>query len=596
MVTQQTLDSTLAPSAQLGDHGRRAHVVHFYAEEASLLEALSRFIGGALGAGDRAIVIATPDHRHGLAERLRVAGLDTGQLVELGRYIPLDAAETLSNVMVDGMPDQARFNQVMKGVITRTEATVDRTERHLALYGEMVALLWEQRKLDAALELERLWNDLAHTYSFSLRCGYPITSFRRQEDGEPFLRICASHSSVIPSESYPALASQEDRLRSIAHLQQKAQVVSELARTAEELRQSEERFRLLVEGVKDYAIFMLDASGRVMSWNAGAERIKGYRRDEILGSHFSVFYPSEDVQSGKPNRVLEAAAAEGQFEDEGWRIRKDGSRFYANVVITALRDSEGSLRGFSKVTRDITERKRSEEAMRELSGRLLQIRDEERRRLARELHDSTAQTLTALSLNLSLMKELVDFSGSPKASKAHAESIELAKAASQEIRALSYLLHPPMLDEAGLLSALRWYVDGFVQRTSVSVDLEVPSELERLSTDVETALFRIAQECLSNIHRHSRSTTATLRLLEDAGQITLEVADKGVGLPAGAVGRRGAPLTTGVGIRGMHERVRQLGGRLELKPGNPGTRVIAVVPVRRGMGRSNRTGREKQHG
>jgi PAS domain S-box-containing protein len=509
----------------------------------------------------------------------------------------LDAAETLSNFMVEGMPDPARFNQVMKGVITRAEtAAAPRTDFRLALYGEMVALLWVERKLDAALKLEKLWNDLAHSYSFSLRCGYPITSFRRQEDGEPFLRICAAHSSVIPGESYTALTSPEERLRSIAQLQQKAQVVTELERALEELRQSEERFRLFVEGVKDYAIFMLDAGGHVMSWNAGAERIKGYRRDEILGSHFSVFYPSEDVQSGKPHRALETATAEGRYEDEGWRIRKDGSRFYANVIITCIRDSEGKLQGFSKVTRDITERKRSEDAVRELSARLLRTRDEERRRLARELHDSTAQTLSALSLNLALIKELVDLGGSPKASKAHAESVELAKAASQEIRTLSYLLHPPMLDEAGLLSALRWYVDGFVQRTGVSVELEVPSELERLSTELETALFRIVQECLSNIHRHSGSTTASLRMLKDAGQITLEVADEGVGLPSGAVGRNGAPVTTGVGIRGMYERVRQLGGRLELKPGNPGTRIIAIVPVRNGMGRPNGGDRQKRHG
>ncbi len=596
MGTQQTLASTPAPPARWHDHDRCAHVVHFYSEEASFQEALSRFIGGALGSGDIAIVIATPDHRHGLAQRLRAGGLDTRRLVESGRYISLDARKALSNILVDGMPDAERFNRVVSGVITRAEAAVEGTEPRLAISGEMVALLWKEGKLDAALELEQLWNRLGESYSFSLRCGYPITSFRRQEDDEPFLRICASHSSVIPSESYTALTSEEERLRSIARLQQKEQVVSELARANEHLRESEERFRLFVEGVKDYAIFMLDTSGCVMSWNAGAERIKGYRREEIIGNHFSVFYPPEGIQSGKPDRALEAAGAEGRFEDEGWRVRKDGSRFYASVVITALRDSEGRLRGFSKVTRDITERKRAEEAMRELSGRLLQTRDEERRRLARELHDSTAQTLTALSLNLALIKELVDLAASPRALEAHGESIELARAASQEIRALSYLLHPPMLDEAGLPSALRWYVDGFVRRTNLSVELEVPSEVERLSTDVETALFRIAQECLANIHRHSRSTTASVRLLKHAGQITLEVADQGVGLPPGALRSNGTPATMGVGIRGMHERVRQLGGHLELKPGNPGTRVIAVVPVRTGTGRPKRTGREKQPG
>ncbi len=133
---------------------------------------------------------------------------------------------------------------------------------------------------------------------------------------------------------------------------------------AEELlRQSEERFRLLVEAVKDYAIFMLDPGGRVVSWNAGAERAKGYRAEEILGQHFSRFYFQEDIDSGKPDRELEVAASQGQIEDEGWRIRKDGSRFWANVVITAIRNSRGDLVGFAKVTRDFTERKKAEEAL-----------------------------------------------------------------------------------------------------------------------------------------------------------------------------------------------------------------------------------------
>ena len=129
------------------------------------------------------------------------------------------------------------------------------------------------------------------------------------------------------------------------------------------LRQSEERFRLLVEGAKDYAIFVLDPEGKVATWNSGAERIKGYRAEEILGQHFSKFYPQESLERGKPQHELEVAAAEGRFEDEGWRIRKDGSRFWANVIITALRGQDGRLIGFSKVTRDFTDRKRAEESL-----------------------------------------------------------------------------------------------------------------------------------------------------------------------------------------------------------------------------------------
>src|SRR5204862_2468322 len=123
------------------------------------------------------------------------------------------------------------------------------------------------------------------------------------------------------------------------------------------LKESEERFRLLLEGVKDYAVLMLSPEGHVLSWNLGAERIIGYKREEIVGKHFSIFYPPEEVQSGAPDCALETAIEEGRCEDEGWRIRKDGTRYWANVVITALRDEAGNLQGLSKVTRDITERK-----------------------------------------------------------------------------------------------------------------------------------------------------------------------------------------------------------------------------------------------
>jgi PAS domain S-box-containing protein len=157
------------------------------------------------------------------------------------------------------------------------------------------------------------------------------------------------------------------------------QDISERKRTEEALRQSEERFRLLVSEVTDYAILMLDPEGRVASWNAGAERIKGYKPNEIIGQHFSSFYSPEEVQQGKPAYELRVAAEQGRFAEEGWRLRKDGSRFWANVVITALRDATGSLRGFGKVTRDFTERKRAEELMlhaKEQAERTSQFKDQ----------------------------------------------------------------------------------------------------------------------------------------------------------------------------------------------------------------------------
>ena len=194
--------------------------------------------------------------------------------------------------------------------------------------------------------------------------------------------------------------------------------------------QSDEIFRLLVESVRDYAIFLLNPSGIVSTWNQGAERIKGYRSKEIIGKHFSCFYPREAIESRWPDRELELALKEGRFADEGLRVRKDGSTFWASVVITALRDPSGELRGFSKVTRDLTERRQLEERTRELnkelrtrvtqlvesqrqielrnlelqklSGQLINVQDEERRRLSRTLHDELGQELAAIKMSLEI--------------------------------------------------------------------------------------------------------------------------------------------------------------------------------------------------
>jgi PAS domain S-box-containing protein len=216
------------------------------------------------------------------------------------------------------------------------------------------------------------------------------------------------------------------------------------------LQESEERFRLLVQGVQEYAIFQLDPRGYVVSWNAGAERLKGYASEEIIGKHFSIFYPTEDVMRDKPQGVLERAEQDGQSEDEGWRIRKGGSRFWANVVVTALRDSKGSLVGFAKLTRDMTERRQKEETLtkakkelelrveqraavltrvnqelrteiaereraeaqlrtsldqlRALAARLQTVREEERTSMAREIHDELGQACTAIKMDLALIR------------------------------------------------------------------------------------------------------------------------------------------------------------------------------------------------
>jgi two-component system CheB/CheR fusion protein len=346
------------------------------------------------------------------------------------------------------------------------------------------------------------------------------------------------------------------------------------------LQQSEERFRLLVEGVKDYAIFALDTEGRVVSWNSGAERIKGYSRDEIMGKHFSIFYLPEDIAAGKPGRNLQIAAAEGRFEEpEAWRVRKDGSLFFAHLIISAIRDREGTLIGFAKVTRDITDRKRNEDSVRQLSGHILRLQDEERRRIARDLHDSTAQLLSALGMNLSLAGNRPSIAQDPQASRLIAESESLAKQASEEVRSTSHLLHPPDLDAVGLVAAIRWYAVRFSERSGISVKLSLPDDLCRMPQDSEIALYRVMQESLTNVQRHSGSKTVRIRITQHDDEVDLEIQDRGHGIPAGVLGpaQRGVERL-GVGIAGMRERLKQLGGTLEIDSTPKGTTIRAVVP------------------
>ena len=339
--------------------------------------------------------------------------------------------------------------------------------------------------------------------------------------------------------------------------------------------------RLLVDQITDYAIFLLTPSGEVATWNPGAERIKGYKPDEIIGKHFRVFYPAQDQKAEKPEYELRVAAATGRFEDEGWRIRKDGSRFWANVIITAIHDAQGQLIGYGKVTRDLTERKRAEEQLRALSGRLLKAQDDERSRLGRELHDTIGQYLVTVKMAL----DLLDMQEALDASQTHeriSECLSLLNKAIQEVRTMSYLLYPPMLEETGLPSAIRWHLDGFSKRSGIQATYEINPDLARLPREVELAFFRVFQEALTNVHRHSQSDKVHIRFAFNDGQAVLQIQDQGKGMPANSLQPNSDSLEAfGVGIRGMRERLRQLRGTLEISSTSQGTTVQASIPINR---------------
>jgi PAS domain S-box-containing protein len=584
--------SANSPSSNLpasaSPQGRPLHVVHFYQEDRALIEELTTLVRVSLGKGDAAIIVATKNHANALERQLKAEGLDvTGPKAD-GQFICLDSTESLALFMVDGMPDEEKFLKVFGRVVEQAEAA-KAEDRGIVIFGEMVATLFTEGNHKAAIRLEELWNELSKKYTFSLRCAYPMEAFSSQEHAGPFMQICKEHSSVVPHSGSGKLSSDDDRVRTIAKLQQQLQVLE----YEKALHESEQRFRLLIDAVQDYAIFMLDASGRVSSWNLGAERMKGYQSEEIVGKHFSCFYPEADIAAGKPERLMNIALRNGRVEDEGWRVRKDGSMFWANVVITLLKDKSSKVVGFSKVTRDITEKmqaekalrnsqrelQESEKSLRQLSRHLLRTQEEERRRIGRELHDSVGQYLTALKMKLDVLNRPSGLPGKELVRRHLSECSELADELIKDVRTISYLLYPPMLEEIGLNSAISWYLDGFSKRSGITTTFHTDNTIVRLPTDVEVALYRILQESLTNVHRHSGSPSAVVRLLLRGGEVQLEVSDKGKGMPPLQEAQAGQDWigTFGVGLRGMNERIRQLGGKLDLVSGPEGTTITASV-------------------
>jgi len=349
-------------------------------------------------------------------------------------------------------------------------------------------------------------------------------------------------------------------------------------RAEEALRVTNEKLRALIQA-SPVAILMLDREGKVQLWNPAAERLFGWTAEEALGRPMP-FVPSDKREE---SHELQARVWRGEsFAGvELERRRKDGTAIHVSLSAAPLYDAAGVVIGGMAAVADVSERKRAEEQLRELSGRLLQVQDEERRRLARELHDTVAQALAAMVLNLSRFQEpeaVLD----PEVQRVLMSSLGIAEQCAREVRTLTYLLHPPLLEELGLGSALRGYVEGFTERSGIQVELEVPPVELRFPAEVELALFRVAQESLANVHRHSSSARARIRLRAENGELRLEICDEGRGVAPSVLEkfeRGGAGAGLGVGLAGMRERLRQLGGRLEVRAEKPGTCVRALLPL-----------------
>ncbi len=294
----------------------------------------------------------------------------------------------------------------------------------------------------------------------------------------------------------------------------------------------------------------------------GLEAVRYGVQDYLVKGQIDRRQIARTIRYAIERQHAETALCQARDELERRVIERTAALANANAVLQA----------------EIAERTEAQRAVSQLSHRLLQLKDEEQRRLARELHDSTAQLLAGLAINLSIVHASEKrLAAAPR--KALEESMALADQCSREIRTLSYLLHPPLLDEVGLGSAVRWYADGFAERSGIRTEVDLPQDLGRLPQVIETALFRILQECVSNVHRHSGSPTVSIRIRREPAAITLEVADRGHGMMHTLDDKTETYAGLGVGITGMRERVRQLGGELKIQSNGCGTTVKATLPV-----------------
>jgi PAS domain S-box-containing protein len=596
--------------------GSGSHTVQFYGEDAGLIDGLSRFVGEALDGGGSAVMFLTAAHRSALTERLEDCGIDTKSASRAGRCVFLDADETLSKFVLDGWPDPASFAAVIGEIFANARRAASEPNAPVVMFGEMVALLWARGKYDAALRLEQLWNEARGTLSFSLRCAYPIRLFTGEEQDQLFLKVCLEHSQVIPGESFSALTTEDERMRNVSQLQQRGQALEMEIAERKDAQQALKRRETELVDLLENALEGVQRTGpdeKIMWANGAMLRLLGYTAEEYIGHRMGEFFVERkcfDDFWAKLMRREEIYGFEAEFR------RRDGSIAHLVINSNGLWE-DGRFVHTRTFIHDVSERKAMEVALklahdelekrvsertdelrrknmqvlkqaeildlanqglRELSARLLQVQDEERRRIARDLHDSTGQTLALLSMNLSALENEASRTN-PELAKGLLENAEIVRKISAELRTLSYLLHPPLLDEMGLESALRWYTDGFDQRSGMKVELELSPDLGRLARELEIAIFRVLQECLTNIHRHAESPTAKIRIQRNRKSVVLEVHDEGKGIPAEKLAKITSGADSGVGLRGMRERVQSLGGELQIKSNGKGTDILVSIPV-----------------
>jgi len=368
---------------------------------------------------------------------------------------------------------------------------------------------------------------------------------------------------------------------------------SERRQAREALQLSERIYRAIGESM-DYGIWIADAEGRNIYTSPSFLELVGLTQLQCSEFGWAHVLHPDDAQGTMA--AWQECVTTGKVWERELRFSRPGGGWHHILARgVPIRDADGKISYWAGISLDIQDRKEAEIALevriaerteellkarnelRGLSARLLRTQDEERRRIARELHDGVGQLLAALNMNLAVL-----FAEKSRLSEEAGRSLDengtLVDQALRDIRTMSYLLHPPLLDEIGLGSALQWYLSGFSERSNITVSLDLTPDLGKLPRDVELSLFRIVQECLTNIHRHSSSATARVRIYRTSGELVLEVQDEGKGIPSDIREKISSGESFGLGMRGIRERLRQFGGRLEVRSDDTGTVVVASLP------------------
>jgi PAS domain S-box-containing protein len=481
----------------------------------------------------------------------------------------LRRAEEWFGLVVEGVTDYAIFILDPGGYIATWNPGAERIKGYRAeeIIGKHFSIFYPVEALARGLP--------AHELEVAVRTGrYEEEGWRLRKDGTPFW------ASVVIT----ALRDRSGRHLGFSKI---TRDLTERRRQEEQLRQSEERLRLMVESVRDYAIFMLDPGGHIVSWNAGAERIKGYRPGEIIGKHFTVFYLPEDLARGLPQHELEVAARTGRFEDEGWRLRKDGTRFWANVVITAVFDGAGHLRGYAKVTRDLTERERLQTLEREtrktteflamlgheLRNPLAPIRNAVEIIRAQQTDDPRVQRARdTIDRQVSHLSRLVD------------DLLDMSRITSGKVT-----LHKEPLDLAVVVSRAVEATRAALDERNHALTLTLPPDPLRVDGDAT----RLAQVAMNLIHNAAKYTPeggqVWVSLRREDKQAVLSVCDNGIGISADLAprvfdlfvqGERAldrADGGLGIGLTLVRKLVDSHGGTVEAKSAGPGQGSEFVV-------------------